>query len=220
MILKSKSVKDWHLYLILDLSFIGKRDYLEVARAAIAGGVEVIQLRGKKAAVRELIAAGQKLRTLTRKQSAIFIVNDRVDVALACGADGIHLGQDDLPLKFARKIVGGDKIIGISCHSLKEARRAQAEGADYLAVGPVFVTSTKPGVAAVGLRLVRDAKRHIRIPWLAIGGINPANVDEILRAGGERVAVARAVLGARDVKRAARRLHDKIESFFKAGQSV
>ncbi len=183
----------------------------EVAKAAIAGGATVIQLREKDCPVRRLIEIGRELRRLTREKDVTLIINDRVDVALAVEADGVHLGQDDLPPAVARQILGLEKIIGISTHSLEEALLAQQQGADYIAVGPVFATKTKDtAVGPVGLDLLRQMEGKITVPIVAIGGITIENAPEVVRAGADGVAVISAVTGVPNVKEAALALSDAV----------
>ena len=201
---------DWTLYVITDRRW--GRSHLEVARAAIEGGATAIQLRDKEATTRELIEAGLALRELTREWGVAFIINDRVDVALAVDADGVHVGQDDMPAKLARKLVGPDKIVGVSASTIEEALQAEADGADYISASPVFATPTKPDAAPpTGLEGLRAIVEAVRIPVVAIGGINESNVEEVIRAGAAGVAVISAVVGAPDIAAAARRLRQRIE---------
>jgi len=201
---------DWTLYVITDRRW--GRSHLEVARAAIEGGATAIQLRDKEATTRELIEAGLALRELTREWGVAFIINDRVDVALAVDADGVHVGQDDMPAKLARKLVGPDKIVGVSASTIEEALQAEADGADYISASPVFATPTKPDAAPpTGLEGLRAIVEAVRIPVVAIGGINEGNVEEVIRAGAAGVAVISAVVGAPDIAAAARRLRQRIE---------
>ncbi|MBI3333731.1 MAG: thiamine phosphate synthase [Candidatus Omnitrophica bacterium] len=192
------------LYAIIDRSVLGGRDPAEVAEAAIRGGAEVIQWRDKQARDGEFLQVALRLRELTRRLKALFVVNDRVDVALLAKADGLHLGHEDLPVRQARTLGGRSLLIGRSTHSLPEALEAQAAGADYIGVGPIFATPTKPEAPAVGLELIRAVKPAIRIPWVAIGGIDLGNLPLVLSAGADRIAVVRAVAGAADPERAAR----------------
>ena len=203
---------DWSLYVITDRRLSGGKSHLEVMRAAIEGGATAIQLRDKDASTRELIEAGLALRELTRERGVTFIVNDRVDVALAVDADGVHVGQDDMPARLARKLVGPDKIVGVSASTLEEALRAEADGADYVSASPVFSTPTKtdtpPPTGLEGLRAFVEA---VHVPVIAIGGINEGNVEEVIKAGAAGVAVISAVVAASDIAAAARRLRQRIE---------
>jgi thiamine-phosphate pyrophosphorylase len=173
-------------------------------RAALAGGVDVLQLRDKDTSDDEVLAAAAVFRRVADDAGALFVVNDRPDLAVAAGADGVHVGQDDLPVEEARAVVGPDRIVGRSTHSPEQI--AAAGDADYIAVGPVYATPTKPGRPAVGLELVRHAAAHAREPWFAIGGINPDNVGNVVAAGARRVVVVRAITKAEDPSAAARAL--------------
>ena len=206
-------MRDFRLYVIIDkkTSLCRKgRDLVYVAREAIAGGADVIQLRDKGSSDREIVEAGRAIRKAVGKDKAVFIVNDRPDIALAVGADGVHLGQDDIPVMAARSILGKDKIIGLSTHSLEQAAEAQNSGADYIGVGPIFSTPTKPDYKAVGLELIEKIKGINGIPFVAIGGIDESNIGDIIAAGGLRVAVVRAVCSAEDIRAAAKILKDKL----------
>jgi thiamine-phosphate pyrophosphorylase len=176
----------------------------DVVRAACAGGAGVVQLRRKDDGLATLRLA-ERCRALTATAGVLLVVNDRLDVAMACDADGVHLGQDDLPLEVARRLWPG-RIVGRSTHSLQQALAAQEGGADYVGVGPLFSTPTKPGRPAVGLGLVSEAAAHLRIPWFAIGGIDEGNAAAVLAAGARRLAVVRAVCDAADVEAATRAL--------------
>ncbi len=170
------------------------------------GGADVIQLRDKKADDLELLATAKALLEITKPKGVPLIVNDRIQVAKDSGADGVHLGQEDGSLEDARRVLGDQAIIGRSTHSRAQALAAEAEGFDYIGVGPVFSTPTKPTAVPVGLELVRFAAGNIRIPFVAIGGIDAGNVEEVRQAGAKTVAVVRAVMADRDPKRAARKL--------------
>jgi thiamine-phosphate pyrophosphorylase len=202
-------LKNFQLYVIIDKK-ASRKDPLTTAKQAIRGGADIIQYRDKEATVREMIFWGQKLRRFTCSRKVIFIVNDRTDVALAVDADGVHLGQDDLPVDIARKILR-NKLVGISTHSLAQAIKAEKDGADYIGVGPVYSTPTKPDYPAVGLKLIKEVSRRVKIPFVAIGGIDSRNIDGVLMAGARRVAVVRAVVGAGDITSAARELKRKLE---------
>jgi len=204
-------LRDFRLYVIIDLEVLKGRDSLKVAQGAVAGGADVIQLRGKASTAKELAEAGRAMRGLIKKDEALFIVNDRPDIALAVGADGVHLGQDDLPVADARSILGRERIIGLSTHSLEQASDAQESGADYIGVGPVFSTPTKPGYKAVGLDLISKVKKINGIPFVAIGGIDESNISDVIAAGADKVAVVRAVCGAEDVMGATKKLKDKLK---------
>jgi thiamine-phosphate pyrophosphorylase len=176
----------------------------EFLTAALRGGVEIVQLRIKDAPDEAIVAAGRRIASLCAEHGALFILNDRPDLVEAAGADGVHIGQEDAPVERARAAVGADRIVGLSTHS--PAQIDAAAGVDYIGVGPVHATPTKPGRPAVGLALVRYAARHARVPFFAIGGIAEANVDAVHGAGAERVAVVRALTEAEDPEPAARAL--------------
>jgi thiamine-phosphate pyrophosphorylase len=181
----------------------------DVVRAACAGGAGVVQLRRKGDAGLETLRLAERCRRITGDAGVLLVVNDRLDVAMACDADGVHLGQDDLPLDAARRLWPG-RLAGRSTHSLDQARAAEREGADYIGVGPVYATPTKPGRAAVGLELVAQVATVVRIPWFAIGGVDSTTVAAVVGAGAQRVAVVRAVGDAADVEAATRALHSAV----------
>jgi thiamine-phosphate pyrophosphorylase len=161
--------------------------------AALRGGVDIVQLRCKDAPYAEVISAAERFAAVCRRRGALFIVNDRPDLAAACGADGVHVGQDDAPIAQARAAVGDDRIVGLSTHSPAQIDAAGSAGVDYIGVGPVYATPTKPGRPAVGVELVSYAAAHADLPWFAIGGINPSNIGAVVGAGAERVVVVRAL---------------------------
>lgn len=169
-------------------------DLLSTVEAALRGGLTLVQYRDKEADDLVRLRNAEKLRQLCHEYDALFIVNDRVDLALAVDADGVHLGQDDMPLEWARRMLGEHKIIGRSTHSPEELESAIAEGADYVGVGPVYETPTKAGRPAAGLDYVRHAAAHCSIPWYAIGGIDTQNIHDVLNAGAERVSIVRAIM--------------------------
>lgn len=201
---------DLSFYCITDqASSLGRGDE-EVAAALLRGGATVLQYRAKKVHAREQFKTALKLRALTRAAGAAFIVNDRVDLALACGADGVHLGQDDLPLALARRLAGKKLKVGISTHSLAQALAAQAAGADYLGFGPVFATQTKENnVPPLGLKRLAQACRRIQTPLVAIGGIKLEHLPALAAQGARRIAVVTALTGARDVEAVSRRFKDQ-----------
>lgn len=206
-------MKDFKLYAITGEMFHPGRPMLEVMEEAILGGVDIIQLRDKSSSKRDVLDKARALRELTRRYGVTFIVNDHIDVALACDADGIHLGQDDLPIEEARRIVGPDKVIGISTHAIEEARAAERDGADYIGVGPVFETKSKVDVVApVSTRYVELVAAEIRIPFVAIGGIKLHNVDQVLAAGATRICAISEIVGSADVQGTCRAFLDRIET--------
>ena len=201
-------MRDFRLYVIIDKKSVKGRDLVLAAKEAVAGGADVIQLRDKESDAADVVEAGLAMRKAIGKDEAVFIVNDSPDIALAVDADGVHLGQEDMPVIGARSILGRGKIIGLSTHSLEQAAAAQNSGADYIGVGPVFSTPTKPGYKPVGLDLIKKVKNISSLPFVAIGGIDETNIADVIAAGASRVAVVRAVCGAEDIKEAAKRLKD------------
>ncbi len=175
-------------------------DYEKMVEEAIIGGVEIVQLRAKELSGKELLRVACSLREITFKYKVIFIVNDRPDVALASQADGVHLGQDDLEIAYVRKLMG-NKIIGISTHTLEEARGAQEKGADYIGVGPIFKTVTKPDLMPVGLDLIAKIKKEIKIPFFCIGGIDLDNIKQVIGIGGGRVAISSAICNVHSLEK-------------------
>lgn len=166
---------------------------------AVAAGVAVVQFRRKDASTAELFAEAAVLRTLCRR--TLFLVNDRVDIALAVQADGVHLGQEDLPLPAARKLLGRGKIIGLTAHSVAEARQAEAAGADYLGISPIFTTQTKMDAGPpAGIQLIQQIRSAVKLPLVAIGGINLANAPEVIRAGADGLCAISAVVSREDVR--------------------
>ena len=193
---------DASLYVILDRGAARGRDLGDLLAAAVAGGCRMVQLREKTWPSGQLLPLAERLRAQCAADGVTFIVNDRVDLALAVEADGVHLGQDDLPARVARPLLRPGMLLGISTHSVAQARAAQADGADYVAVGSIFATATKPDFELVGPDLVRILRSEIRVPLIGIGGITHDNVQEVIGAGADGVAVISAV-GAADDPRAA-----------------
>ena len=169
---------------------------LSIVEAALQGGLSIVQYREKSADDYIRLQAVKQLKDLCHRYGALLIINDRVDLVLAVDADGVHLGQQDLPISTARQILGSHYLIGRSTTNPHEMQRAIAEGADYIGVGPVYATPTKPGKAAAGLDYIRHAAAHAKVPWFAIGGLDTNNLHEVLDAGAERVAVVRAIMNA------------------------
>jgi len=198
----------WRLYVITDERLGGGRSHLQIAEAAIRGGADVIQLRDKTASSRRLYDIALQLRRLTREAKVPFVVNDRLDVALAADADGVHIGREDLPASVVRRILGPGKILGISAETVEEALAAEKVGADYLGVGPVFeARGTKADAGEpLGLDLIARIRRECRLPIVAIGGIHAENARSVRDAGANAAAVISAVSSAEDVAQAARRL--------------
>jgi thiamine-phosphate pyrophosphorylase len=202
---------DYSLYVITDRHTAGGRSILEVVRLAIRGGATVIQLREKESTTHEMVQLGQRLREITCEAGIPIIVNDRLDVALACEADGVHLGQDDMPAALARKLLGPDKLLGVSVETVEQAKEAEAAGASYLGVGDIFGTPSKPDAGApIGLARVAEIATSVSIPVVGIGGITRDNAASVVAAGAAGVAVISAVFGASDPEAAARRLRELV----------
>jgi thiamine-phosphate pyrophosphorylase len=186
------------LYAVLDRAAAEGRDLADLLAAVIDGGCRMVQLREKTWESGRILPVAERLRARCRESGVTFIVNDRVDLALAVDADGIHLGQDDLPARVARPLLRPGMILGISIHSLEQARAARDAGADYVAVGSMFPTATKSGFQLVGPALIRAVRPEISVPLVGIGGITPDNVGEVMRAGADGVAVVSAISAAPD----------------------
>jgi len=203
--------ENWQLYVITDEELAG-RSHVDIARAAIEGGAEVIQLRDKTASSRRLFEIAKEIRSITIDARAAFIVNDRLDIALACEADGVHIGRNDLPAAVARRLIGPEKILGVSASSLQQAVQAERDGADYIGLGPIFEargTKADAGEPA-GIHLIQQVRQRCSIPIIAIGGINYSNCVEVIRAGAHGVAVISAVVAAKHIAEAARKLKQRI----------
>jgi len=191
------------------------RGHLDVARAAVEGGADALQLRDKEAGGRNLFSLAVEMREMAEKErgGCLFFLNDRIDIAQAAGAHGAHLGQDDLPAGAARALLGEGMILGISAATVEEAVEAEAAGADYLGVGPVFATPSKAdAVPPVGLKGLRGIKEAVGIPVVAIGGVSEDVVEEVFGAGADGIAVISAVAGAEDMLEAVRRLRRAVDS--------
>jgi thiamine-phosphate diphosphorylase len=193
--------------------FVGRlnRNHIAVARAALEGGAPAVQLRDKEMTTAELVRVAAKMRRLTSEHRAAFIVNDRVDVALAVGADGVHLGPDDMPVETARRLMGPGAVIGASVASVEEARAAEVAGASYVSAGAIYATPSKADAGApIGVGPIAEIKAAVSLPVLAIGGITCENVGEVVRAGADGVAVISAVSEAGDMVQATRALLARI----------
>lgn len=194
---------DYSLYLVTDRDCLGGKELVATVEQALQGGATVVQVREKNLSTLEFFQVTSRIKSITDKYGVPFIVNDRADIALAVDAAGLHIGQEDLPLAVARRLLGPDKIIGVSASTLEEALLAQEQGADYLGVGAVFPTNTKDDADSVSLEALKSIKEQVRIPVVAIGGINRSNVQPVMETGIAGVAVVSAVIAAQDPYEAA-----------------
>ncbi|MCM8819179.1 MAG: thiamine phosphate synthase [Candidatus Omnitrophica bacterium] len=202
-----KNFKLKGFYFILDPFFI-KEDIFKLTKEVIKLGIKIVQYRNKVEPTKKNYNDALILRKICK--NVFFIINDRIDIALAVDADGVHIGQDDLPINIARKILGKNKIIGVSTHSQKEAIIAKDDGADYISVGPIFKTSTKPNLDPVGIDLLKKIKKKIDIPIVAIGGINLENAKKVLSCGVESVCAISSIFKGNPIENV-----EKIQSLFK-----
>ena len=209
---KEQTIERVNLYIIADKKICGDRNIEDVVIRAIEGGAQMIQYRDKESTDGEFLELASVLQNICENRRVLFIVNDRVDIAAYLKTDGVHLGQDDLPLQAARKTLDPEKIIGISTSNIDQAKEAEKQGADYVGIGPIFDTSTKKTDGPIGLEIIKQAKKYLKIPFFPIGGINSENLDQLIQAGSRRMAVGSAVICANDIKAAARELVEKIQS--------
>ena len=207
------------LYLVTNrkatTGYLSDIDFLKIIEKAIEGGVDIIQLREKEEKESKILDLAKEIKKLIVNTEILFIINDRLDIALACDSDGVHLGQDDMPIEKARKITPDGFIIGLSTHNLEQGQRAYHGTPlqpDYIGIGPVFQTPTKPDYKAVGLEYVKWASNNITdIPWFAIGGIDNTNIDKVVDAGAKRVAIVRAIMNAKEPLKATKQLVEMLE---------
>jgi thiamine-phosphate pyrophosphorylase len=205
---KDKLQKLKGLYVVVDTEWLKGRKHIEVTEQAIRGGAGVVQLRCKEGSTGEFLRMAKDIKQICVEHGILFIVNDSLEVALASNADGLHIGQDDLPAATARKLIPIDMILGVSVNTVAEAGTALADGADYLGVGAIYSTATKEAAKAVGVGRIKEIKKVLDLPIVAIGGINKNNLKEVIRAGAGSAAVISAVLGADDIEKATRLLVD------------
>ncbi len=205
-----KSDVDYTLYLCTDRDLMSTDTLEEAVEQAILGGCSLIQLREKHSSSREFFEMAKKIKRITDHYKVPLIINDRIDIALAVGAAGVHLGQSDLPAKEARRIMGEDKIIGVSARSVELAKQAMEDGADYLGVGAMFATGTKGDAKVIGKEKLKEIRAAVSIPIVAIGGIHHENVQQLNGTGINGVAVVSAIIGAEDIRVAAKTMKDMI----------
>lgn len=197
---------DVSLYAVTDRGILGERDLFSSVEEAIKGGSTVIQLREKNISTLSFHNIAKKLKEITHKYRVPLIINDRIDIALSSEADGLHIGQDDMPLEIARKIMGKDKIIGVSVRTLEQALLAENNGADYLGVGAIYPTGSKEDATLVGLEVLKSIKENVKIPVVAIGGIKEDNCKEVIKSKADGIAVISAIFGEQDICMACKKL--------------
>ncbi|MGR3318648.1 MAG: thiamine phosphate synthase [Candidatus Anammoxibacter sp.] len=197
------------LYVLLS-NITSKHTILETAKCVLDGGADVIQLREKLLSDKDFIAVAEDLLNLTARTGAILIINDRVQIAGQIGADGVHIGQDDMEIDEARAILGEKKIIGVSTHNLEQALKAERSGADYIAIGPAFPTKTKDYEPVIGLKAAKAVAGNVKIPIFAIGGVNMSNIDKVLDTGIFRVAISSAIINSGDITNITKEFKDKL----------
>lgn len=198
---------DYTLYLVTDRGILKGRDILESVEAAIQGGVSLVQLREKDIASRDFYNIACKMKDLTARYNIPFIINDRLDIALAVDADGLHVGQEDLPLEVARRLLGKGKILGYSVSTVEEALYGEKNGADYLGAGPVYPTGSKlDAVSPIGLETLGSIKKSVSIPVVGIGGIGAANLRDVRASGIDGISLISAILGSHDITGTSRHL--------------
>jgi len=202
---------DYSLYAILDQDWIRERDIVRLTEEILSGGATVLQYRNKSGSGLEFLRNAGMIRGICRQGEVPFIVNDRVDIAMAVHADGVHLGQDDLPVPVARRLTGEGMLLGLSVSDMKEMD--SVTDVDYLGVGAIFPTQTKPEAEYSGIRFLKDVRKISDLPLVGIGGINPENIEQVIRAGADGVAIISAVLGAADVKSATQRIYGLIRKY-------
>jgi len=210
----SKVKIDYSLYLVTDRKLLGDRDLAQSIELAIQGGVSLVQLREKSVSTKEFLELAVRVKEITSKYEIPLIINDRLDIALAVDAEGLHVGQDDLPMLKARELLGPNKIIGVSASTLAEALLAQQQGADYLGVGAVYSTSTKTDASEVSLKQLELIKKSVSIPVVAIGGINLTNVQQVMATGINGVSVVSAILAQENIFMAAKQLQELLVNSF------
>lgn len=212
-----KQAVDYTLYLVTNRELMSSKTIEKSVKEAIKGGCTIVQLREKDISSKEFYDIAKSLRKITKKHKVPFIINDRVDIALAVNADGVHVGQSDLSLKDVRKLIGKNKIIGVSCGNLEEAKKAYKDGADYLGVGAVFPTNTKKDAKDVGIDGLKEIINNIPLPIVAIGGINKENIENLRDINLAGVALVSAIISQKDVKNSAKEIKKIYKNKIKKG---
>ena len=206
---KTDSLHRTRLYVLITGN-IATKSVKETARLVINGGADAIQLREKTISDSNFISLAGEVREITTRSGTLLFINDRVHVAREINADGVHLGQQDMSILEARDIIGNEKIIGVSTHSIIQAKQAQKDGADYIAIGPIYPTRTKGHEPSIGLEVIQEVSGAVNIPIIAIGAINLENLDEVLKAGASRVAVCSAIIGSKDIYSSTKQYKEKL----------
>ena len=210
MVDENKLKKALKLYLVTDSDILKGRDFYKVIEDSMKAGVTMVQLREKDADGKEFLEKAMKLRELTRKYNVSFIINDRVDIAMLCDADGIHVGQSDIDAVSVRKLIGEDKIIGVSARSVEEAKKAKEDGANYLGIGAMFSTSTKLDAKDVSFDTLNNIINEVDLPFVLIGGINLDNVCQLKQFNPDGYALVSGILGAQDIKSRVKSWYERI----------
>ncbi len=205
-------MKELKLYLVTDSDILRERDFYNSIEEALKGGVTMLQLREKNASGKEFLEKAIKLRELTKKYNVKFIINDRVDIAMLCDADGVHVGQSDIPANKVRELIGEDKIVGVSARTVEEALRAKENGADYLGVGAMFNTRTKLDAKSVSIEKLKEIQEVVKLPVVAIGGLSLSNIDKLKECNVDGYAVVSAILGAENIKLECEKWIEKIQN--------
>jgi thiamine-phosphate pyrophosphorylase len=212
MISRKRLLLNSRLYLVLDKDSCWQGNAIGIFRKVNKLGIDLVQLRENAASDLDFLKDAKIIKRLCSKRT-IFLINNRADIAKLVDADGLHLGQSDLPITEARRILGENKIIGMSCHNLTQAKDAEVQGADYISIGPVFRTKIKPTLKPISLKLIMTIEQRIKIPFFAIGGIRHSNLGRVISGGAKRVALCRAICRAQDVEKATRRLRALIDDY-------
>ena len=207
-----KKFCDFGLYFITD-GTLTKKSVIDDVKSAVKGGVKIIQYREKVASSKKMIEEASQIMEICSRNNVIFLVNDRIDVAIAVGADGVHLGKNDMPYEYARKMLGNGKIIGLSAESFEAALQNEKIGADYTGIGPIYPTTTKKDAkSAIGLSVITKLKNELKMPFVAIGGINESNVEEVMKAGARNVAMISGIVTKSNVEETVRMIVSRIDS--------
>ncbi len=208
--MKKKDLLDRIRLYVLISSNIATKSVKETAKLVIDGGADAIQLREKTMSDSDLISLSGEVRGITTKSGTLLIINDRVHVAREINADGVHLGQQDMSVPEAKEIIGDEKIIGVSTHSIIQAKQAEKDGADYVAIGPIYPTKTKDYEPPIGIEIIQKISEAVNIPFIAIGAITLENLDRVLNAGASRVAVCSTIIGSKDIYSTAKQYKEKL----------